>query len=79
MKVEFTDEQKAYAQAEIDAFNENPLTSEINSVVDKIHAEIGKKYIEEAKKASEHVEDDVEDIFSEINEKKVSEEDVDIF
>lgn len=76
---EFTDEQKAFAQAEIDAFNENPLTSEINSVVDKIHAEIGKKYIEEAKKASEHVEDDVEDIFSEINEKKVSEEDVDIF
>jgi predicted nucleic acid-binding Zn-ribbon protein len=75
----FTDEQKSFAQAEIDAFNENPLTSEINSVVDKIHAEIGKKYIEEAKKASEHVEDDVEDIFSEINEKKVSEEDVDIF
>jgi len=75
----FTDEQKAFAQAEIDAFNENPLTSEINSVVDKIHAEIGKKYIEEAKKASEHVEDDVEDIFSEINEKKISEEDVDIF
>ncbi len=75
----FTDEQKAFAQAEIDAFNENPLTSEINSVVDKIHAEIGKKYIEEAKKASEHVEDEVEDIFSEINEKKVSEEDVDIF
>lgn len=75
----FTDEQKAFAQAEIDAFNENPLTSEINSVVDKIHAEIGKKYIEEAKKASEHMEDDVEDIFSEINEKKVSEEDVDIF
>lgn len=75
----FTDEQKAFAQVEIDAFNENPLTSEINSVVDKIHAEIGKKYIEEAKKASEHVEDDVEDIFSEINEKKVSEEDVDIF
>ena len=75
----FTDEQKAFAQAEIDAFNENPLTSEINSVVDKIHAEIGKKYIEEAKKASEHVEDDVEDIFTEINEKKVSEEDIDIF
>ena len=76
---EFTDEQKAYAQAEIDAFNENPLTSEINSVVDKIHAEIGKKYMEEAKKTSEQIEDNVEDIFSEINEKKVSEEDVDIF
>ncbi|MBR4589601.1 MAG: hypothetical protein IKO36_02965 [Bacteroidaceae bacterium] len=78
---EFTDEQKAYAQAEIDAFNENPLTSEINSVVNKIHAEIGKKYIEEAKKASEQNETEVEDIFSEINEsKKVdSDDDVDIF
>lgn len=77
----FTDEQKAFAQAEIDAFNENPLTSEINSVVDKIHAEIGKKYIEEAKKASEQNETEVEDIFSEINEsKKVdSDDDVDIF
>ena len=75
----FTDEQKALAQTEIDAFNENPLTSEINSVVDKIHAEIGKRYMEEAKKASENLTDDVEDIFSEINEKKTSEEDVDIF
>ena len=76
---EFTDEQKAYAQAEIDTFNENPLTSEINSVVDKIHAEIGKKYIEEAKKASENNENEVEDIFSEINEKKVGADDIDIF
>ena len=75
----FTEDQKALAQAEIDAFNENPLTSEINSVVDKIHAEIGKKYMEEVKKSSEYEEDEVEDIFSEINEKKVSEEDVDIF
>ena len=76
---EFTDEQKAYAQAEIDAFNENPLTSEINSVVEKIHAEIGKKYMEEAKKASEKNDNEVEDIFSEINEVKVAEDDVDIF
>ena len=77
----FTDEQKAYAKAEIDAFNENPLTSEINSVVNKIHAEIGKKYMEEVKKASENDGAEVEDIFSEINEaKKVeSDEDINIF
>ncbi len=77
----FTDEQKAYAKAEIDAFNENPLTSEINSVVNKIHAEIGKKYMEEVKKASENDGTEVEDIFSEINEaKKVdSDEDINIF
>ena len=78
----FTEEQKSYAKSEIDAFNENPLTSEINSVVDKIHAEIGKKFMVEFKKGSEHKEVEVEDIFSEINEAKVkkdSEEDVDIF
>ena len=76
---EFTDEQRAYAQTEIDTFNMNPLTCEINSVVDKIHAEIGKRYMEEAKKASEHEDNEVEDIFSEINEKKITDEDVDIF
>ena len=79
---EFTDEQKSYAQAEIDAFNENPLTSEINSVVEKINAGIGRKYMEEAKKASKPEENEVDDIFSEINEAKAknnSEEDIDIF
>lgn len=43
----FTDEQKAFAQAEIDAFNADPLNSEINSVVDKIYAGIGKKSMEQ--------------------------------
>lgn len=77
----FSDEQKAYAQAEIDAFNENPLTSEINSVVDRIYAGIGRKsQEEEAKMASEIREDEgVEDIFSEVCSKADTEEDVDIF
>ena len=77
----FSDEQKAYAQAEIDAFNESPLTSEINSVVDKIYAGIGRKSKEEeAKMASEiHEDEGVEDIFSEVCSKSETDDDVDIF
>lgn len=76
---DYTDEQKGFAKDEIDAFNENPLGYEINSIVQKINAEIGKKYMEDIKNASVEENYDVEDIFSEINEKKTSEEDVDIF
>ena len=52
---DFTDEEKAFAQAEIDAFNADPMAVEINSIVDKIYAEIGKKATSDAKaqKASE--------------------------
>lgn len=77
----FNDEQKSYAQAEIDAFNESPLTSEINSVVDKIYAGIGRKSQEEEAKLASEIRDDegVEDIFSEVCSKSETEEDVDIF
>ena len=76
----FTEEQRGYASAEIEAFKAEPLTHEINSITEKIHAEIGKKYIESVKAASEHTDDDVEDIFSEINSSKsTAEDDVDIF
>ena len=78
---DFSDEQKSYAQAEIDAFNESPLTSEINSVVDKIYAGIGRKSREEEAKMASEIRDDegVEDIFSEVCSKTETEEDVDIF
>ena len=76
----FTEEQRGYASAEIEAFKAEPLTHEINSITEKIHAEIGKKYIESVKAASEHTDDDVEDIFSEINSSNsTAEDDVDIF
>ena len=76
----FTEEQRGYASAEIEAFKAQPLTHEINSITEKIHAEIGKKYIESVKAASEHTDDDVEDIFSEINSSNsTAEDDVDIF
>lgn len=75
----FTDEQREYAKDAIEAFNENPLTSEINSVVQIIEAGIGRKYLDQVKAESEQEDDIVEDIFSEINQKNGAEDDVDIF
>jgi hypothetical protein len=72
----FTEEERAYAKEDIDAFMESPLTSEINSVVNKIYAEIGKNA--KAVSVEENKNIDIEDIFSEICEKNQTEE-VDIF
>lgn len=64
----FSDDEKAYAQTEIDAFNANPIESEINSVVSKIWEGIGKKAKEEAAVVAEQnaANANVEDIFSEV-------------
>lgn len=43
---DFTDEQKAFAQTEIDAFNADPVNVEINTVVDAIYRGIGKQSME---------------------------------
>ncbi len=48
---DFSDEQKAFAKTEIDAFNTDPMSIEINSIVDKIYTEIGKKAQADAKSA----------------------------
>lgn len=79
---EYTDEEKAYAQAEIDAFNADPVATEINSVVDKILIGIGKKaketaVVTETNSANEKV--DVEDIFSVVETNSANTEDVNIF
>lgn len=66
----FTDEQIAYAQSEKEAFEADPMNSEINSVVERIYIEIGKRTAEEMKNSEiNSAEDDgePEDIFSEIN------------
>jgi len=68
----FTDEEKAFASDEIKAFEENPIESEINSIVTKIYAEIGKKE-KEAKdqilsEQNSSKNDAIEDIFSEVCE-----------
>lgn len=64
----FSDEEKAYAQAEIDAFNADPIKSEINSVVSKIWEGIGKKAKADAAVVAEQnaAKADVEDIFGEV-------------
>lgn len=82
---EFSDDEKAYAQAEIDAFNAAPVESEINSVVDKILIGIGKKAREDAAAAAIVAEQnaakkaDVEDIFSAVEPTTASAEDTNIF
>lgn len=59
----FTDEQKEYAKAEIEAFNADPIKSEINSITAKIYEGIGKATIaSEAEKAK---------ILAEQNSKKI--------
>ena len=80
---EFSDEEKAFAQAEIDAFNAAPVESEINSVVDKILIGIGKRAREEAAAkvvAEQNAANDasIEDIFSAIEEPAAA-EDTNIF
>ena len=78
----FTDDEKAYAQAEIDAFNADPIASEINSVVAKIWEGIGKKAKTDAEQiAAEQnaAKSNYDDIFSEVGGKTASEEDSNIF
>lgn len=78
---DFSDEEKAYAQAEIDAFNANPVESEINSVVNKIWEGIGKKAKADAAvvvvETNSAVE--IEDIFSEVVPATAAVEDTNIF
>lgn len=62
---DFTEDEKAYAQAEIDAFTADPVNSEINSVVNKIWEGIGKKAKEASAQeiVSEQNSANIEDIF----------------
>lgn len=81
---DFSDEEKAYAQSEIDAFTADPIACEINSIVSKIWEGIGKAAKADEKTIAEQnsakVEIDIEDIFSEVVESAAtSTEDVNIF
>lgn len=68
----FTDEEKAYAEVEINSFNEDPMSGDVDAIVNKIYAGIGtaaKKAEADAKVAEQNsVNNDADlDIFSEIN------------
>lgn len=64
----FSDEEKAYAQSEIDAFNTDPTACEINSVVSKIWEGIGKAAKANVVAEKNTANTDIEDIFSEVVE-----------
>lgn len=81
----FTDEEKAYAEVEINSFNEDPMAGDVDAIVSKIYAGIGsatKKAEAEAKTAelnSANNDTDL-DIFSEINSvEDADDNDVNIF
>jgi len=85
----FSDEEKKYAESEINSFNEKPLEGNIDAIVNKIYAGIGqasKKADAEAKvaeqnSAKENKDNEVIDIFSEMcsETQDNEEEDVNIF
>lgn len=81
----FTDEEKAYAEVEINSFNEDPMAGDVDAIVSKIYAGIGaasKKAEADAKVAEQNSannETDL-DIFSEVNSvEDVEDNDVNIF
>lgn len=79
---DFTEEEKAYAKAEIDAFNADPTKSEINSVVNKIWEGIGKNAKADAAKVQAEMnaaKTDYDDIFSGVEPAAASSDDIDIF
>ena len=77
----FTDEQKAYAKDEIEAFKADPVNGEVNTITDKIYREIGKQSLETGKSVETNSVDGSVDIFGEINSVNANNdgEDVDIF
>ena len=81
----FTDEEKAYAEVEINSFNEDPMAGDVDAIVSKIYAGIGaasKKAEVDAKVAEQNSAKDYADldIFSEVNSvENAEDEDVNIF
>lgn len=80
----FTDEQKAYASEEMEKFNEDPMSVEINSVVEKILAKIGENALQSAETEKHAAEQnaaqnpEVVDIFGVVEDPK-NPEDTNIF
>lgn len=78
---DFSDEEKEYAKTEIDAFNADPISTEINSVVNKIWEGIGKKTkeAEVVSRENNSVNTNIDDIFSEVGTAVPVVEDTNIF
>jgi len=81
---DFSDEEKKYAESEINAFQDKPLEGDVDAIVSKIYDGIGrarKKAETDAKIAEQNAADGNKglDIFSEINSTESDPEDVNIF
>ena len=78
---DFSEDEKKYAEVEIKAFNDDPMASEINTIVDKIWTGIGKNAKAIAQKVSEQNSDSVtvKDIFGEVIDCDDTGEDMNIF
>ena len=80
---EFSAEEQAYAEKEIEAFKKNPIESEINSVISKIWEGIGKaskkEQIVAEQNSAKDEQVDIEDIFGEVVNSAQDNEDVSIF
>jgi uncharacterized coiled-coil protein SlyX len=79
---EFNEEEKSYAKEEIQAFEKDPVNCEINSIVTKILAGIGKKAKDAEKVVSEQNsahDNEVDDIFAEVIEINSADENDSIF
>lgn len=82
----FSDEERKFAEVEINSFNENPMNGDVDTIVSKIYASIGQvaKKAEELRiseqNSSQNNKVDVEDIFSEMSiENSGLNEDINIF
>ena len=78
----FSDDEKKYAESEINSFNEDPMNGDVDAIVSKIYAGIGQASKETAKVAEQNsANNETElDIFSEINSVEDAEDnDVNIF
>lgn len=67
----FSEDEKKFAESEINAFNENPMNGNVDAIVSKIYVEIGKaskKAADDTKIAEQNSVNEivVEDIFSEM-------------
>lgn len=78
----FSEDEKKYAESEINSFNEDPMAGDVDAIVSKIYAGIGHASKETAKVAEQNsANNETElDIFSEINSVEDAEDnDVNIF
>ena len=81
----FSEDEKKYAESEINSFNEDPMKGDVQAIVDKIFAGIGqasKKAEDEARVAEQNSakENEKIDIFSEVNSaEEENDDDVNIF